>query len=113
MRAVEEDNGEDKSDDEDEFRDEEDDDIGPEDEDDLEDPTMICSRYRGWLTSRNVLYALRNHSLNNIWSVEDFWPFPIYQHDFGSMTKGINYLGLVYKELQSPWLYCGHSDTVK
>jgi hypothetical protein len=47
MRAVEEDNGEDKSDDEDEFRDEEDDDIGPEDEDDLEDPTMICSRYRG------------------------------------------------------------------
>jgi hypothetical protein len=46
MRAVEEDNGEDKSDDEDEFRDEEDDDIGPEDEDDLEDPTMIC-RYRG------------------------------------------------------------------
>ena len=47
MRAVEEDNGEDKSDDEDKFRDEEDDDIGPEDEDDLEDPTMICSRYRG------------------------------------------------------------------
>jgi hypothetical protein len=42
-----EDNGEDKSDNEDKFSDKEDDEIGPEDkdEDDLEDPTMICSRY--------------------------------------------------------------------